>query len=62
MLQLACQEANVDPIVRNKTVDILARHIDDALMYQRDHGARRKNVYIFAIIRVGKGYDRLFSQ
>ncbi|PAV60769.1 hypothetical protein WR25_22104 [Diploscapter pachys] len=61
VLQLACQEANVDPIVRNKTVDILARHIDDALMYQRDHGARRKNVYIFAIIRVGKFYGAYVS-
>nr|CDJ87673.1 Innexin domain containing protein [Haemonchus contortus] len=51
VLQLACQEQNVDPLVRNKTIEILARHIDDALMYQREHGARKKNVYVFAVIR-----------
>uniref|UniRef100_A0A1I7WN86 Innexin n=1 Tax=Heterorhabditis bacteriophora TaxID=37862 RepID=A0A1I7WN86_HETBA len=54
VLQLACQEQNVDPIVRNKTVDILARHIDDALMYQRDHGSRRRNIYVFAVVRIGQ--------
>lgn len=27
VLQLACQEQNVDPLVRNKTIDVLARHI-----------------------------------
>ncbi|EPB78821.1 Innexin [Ancylostoma ceylanicum] len=54
VLQLACQEQNVDPLVRNKTIDVLARHIDDALMYQREHGARKKNIYIFAVVRVGE--------
>ncbi|VDO05626.1 unnamed protein product [Haemonchus placei] len=58
VLQLACQEQNVDPLVRNKTIEILARHIDDALMYQREHGARKKNVYVFAVIRVGKGVSK----
>ncbi|KAK5966536.1 Innexin unc-9 [Trichostrongylus colubriformis] len=61
VLQLACQEQNVDPLVRNKTIDILARHIDDALMYQREHGARKKNVYIFAVVRVGKFYGAYVS-
>ncbi|KHJ93748.1 hypothetical protein OESDEN_06333 [Oesophagostomum dentatum] len=27
VLQLACQEQNVDPLVRNRTIDVLARHI-----------------------------------
>lgn len=31
VLQLACQEQNVDPLVRNKTIDILARHIGTGL-------------------------------
>nr|CDJ90691.1 Innexin domain containing protein [Haemonchus contortus] len=61
VLQLACQEQNVDPLVRNKTIEILARHIDDALMYQREHGARKKNVYVFAVIRVGKFYGAYVS-
>ncbi|CAI4222146.1 unnamed protein product [Auanema sp. JU1783] len=61
VLQLACQEQNVDPIVRAKTVDVLARHIDDALMYQRDHGAKRKNVYLFAFVRLGKFYGSYVS-
>ncbi|WKY06205.1 hypothetical protein Q1695_006422 [Nippostrongylus brasiliensis] len=61
VLQLACQEQNVDPLVRNKTIDVLARHIDDALMYQREHGARKKNVYIFAVVRVGKFYGAYVS-
>ncbi|KAK6050007.1 hypothetical protein COOONC_12488 [Cooperia oncophora] len=61
VLQLACQEQNVDPLVRNKTIDILARHIDDALMYQREHGARKKNIYIFAVVRVGKFYGAYVS-
>ncbi|EYC21086.1 hypothetical protein Aduo_012264 [Ancylostoma duodenale] len=61
VLQLACQEQNVDPLVRNKTIDVLARHIDDALMYQREHGARKKNIYIFAVVRVGKFYGAYVS-
>ncbi|KJH43341.1 Innexin [Dictyocaulus viviparus] len=61
VLQLACQEQNVDPLVRNRTIDILARHIDDALMYQREHGATKKNIYIFAVIRVGKFYGAYVS-
>ncbi|KAJ1362647.1 hypothetical protein KIN20_022273, partial [Parelaphostrongylus tenuis] len=56
VIQLACQEQNVDPLVRNKTIEILARHIDDALMYQRERGATKKNIYIFAVIRIGKFY------
>ncbi|PIO68646.1 Innexin, partial [Teladorsagia circumcincta] len=34
---------------------------DDALMYQREHGARKKNVYIFAVVRVGKFYGAYVS-
>ncbi|KHJ93747.1 Innexin [Oesophagostomum dentatum] len=31
VLQLACQEQNVDPLVRNRTIDVLARHIGHKL-------------------------------
>nr|pir hypothetical protein C18H7.2 - Caenorhabditis elegans [Caenorhabditis elegans] len=61
VLQLVCGDENVDPVVRDKTVDIVARHIDDALMYQRDHGARRHSVYIFAIFKLGKFYGAYVS-
>ncbi|KHJ93749.1 innexin-3 domain protein [Oesophagostomum dentatum] len=30
-------------------------------MYQREHGARKKNVYIFAVVRVGKFYGAYVS-
>uniref|UniRef100_A0A8R1HL30 Innexin n=2 Tax=Caenorhabditis japonica TaxID=281687 RepID=A0A8R1HL30_CAEJA len=61
VLQLVCGEQNVDPIVRDKTVDVVARHIDDALMYQREHGARRNSVYIFAVVKLGKFYGAYVS-
>ncbi|CAJ0931182.1 unnamed protein product, partial [Mesorhabditis belari] len=61
VLQLACQDQNVDPTHRDQAVGIVARHIDDALMYQRDHGSRRKNIYIFAVVRVGKFYGAYVS-
>ncbi|PIC36151.1 hypothetical protein B9Z55_015253 [Caenorhabditis nigoni] len=61
VLQLVCGEQNVDPVVRDKTVDIVARHIDDALMYQREHGARRNSVYIFAVVKLGKFYGAYVS-
>uniref|UniRef100_A0A0M3JJ41 Transcriptional regulator n=1 Tax=Anisakis simplex TaxID=6269 RepID=A0A0M3JJ41_ANISI len=44
VLQLASQEQNVDPVVRDHAVEILTRHIDDALKYQRDYGSRNKSV------------------
>lgn len=44
VLQLASQEQNVDPIVRDQSVEVLSRHIDDALKYQRDYGLRNKSV------------------
>ncbi|CAJ0574536.1 unnamed protein product, partial [Mesorhabditis spiculigera] len=61
VLQLACQDQNVDPTHRDQAVGIVARHIDDALVYQRDHGSRRKNIYIFAVVRVGKFYGAYVS-
>ncbi|KIH61743.1 hypothetical protein ANCDUO_07978 [Ancylostoma duodenale] len=33
---------------------MLSSQSDDALMYQREHGARKKNIYIFAVVRVGE--------
>ncbi|KAK6021210.1 Innexin, partial [Ostertagia ostertagi] len=40
---------------------MLSSQSDDALMYQREHGARKKNVYIFAVVRVGKFYGAYVS-
>ena len=57
-LQMACEDHNVDPLVRDKTIDVLARHIDDAIAYQRDHGARKKTIYIFAVVRLGSSLHK----
>lgn len=56
VLQTACQEQNIDPTVRDNTVDILSRHIDDVLLYQREFGSKRKNVFLFSLLRIGKVY------
>nr|CAD2159134.1 unnamed protein product [Meloidogyne enterolobii] len=56
VLSLACQEENVDPEVRDRSVDILTRHIDDALRYQRDLIIRSKGVFLFALINIGRLY------
>ncbi|KAK6056393.1 Innexin [Cooperia oncophora] len=40
---------------------MLSSQSDDALMYQREHGARKKNIYIFAVVRVGKFYGAYVS-
>lgn len=47
LVQLASQDQNIDPIVRDHSVEILTRHIDDALKYQRDYGSRNKSVRSF---------------
>lgn len=56
VLQTACQEQNVDPEVRNRIIDILARHVDDALRYQRELIKKNKNVFLFALVSVGRIY------
>uniref|UniRef100_A0A183CEJ6 Innexin n=1 Tax=Globodera pallida TaxID=36090 RepID=A0A183CEJ6_GLOPA len=56
VLGVACQEENVDPEVRDRTIDVIARHIDDALRYQRDLIARSRGVFLFALINVGRIY------
>ncbi|KAL3118165.1 hypothetical protein niasHT_001939 [Heterodera trifolii] len=56
VLGVACQEENVDPEVRDRTIDVMARHIDDALRYQRDLIARSRGVFLFALINVGRIY------
>lgn len=56
ILHTACNELNIDPVVRERTVDILARHVEDALRYQREFGNRQKSVFLFALINVGKLY------
>lgn len=56
VLQTACQEQNVDPDVRDRSIDILARHIDEALRYQRELINKSKNVFLFALVSVGRVY------
>ncbi|KAI6177901.1 Innexin [Aphelenchoides bicaudatus] len=56
VLQTACQDQNIDPEVREKTVDILTRHIDEALQYQRDYGVKNKSVFLFSLVNIGKLY------
>ncbi|KAF7639856.1 Innexin [Meloidogyne graminicola] len=56
VLSLACQDENVDPEVRDRSIDILTRHIDDALRYQRDLIIRSKGVFLFALINIGRLY------
>ena len=53
---MACNEHNLEPANRARTVHILSRHIDDALRYQRDFGHKKKAVYLWAFIRLGKYY------
>ncbi|VDK81967.1 unnamed protein product [Litomosoides sigmodontis] len=43
VIQLASQDQNVDPLIRDHSVEVLTRHIDDALKYQRDYGSRNKS-------------------
>ncbi|GMR48020.1 hypothetical protein PMAYCL1PPCAC_18215 [Pristionchus mayeri] len=54
VLQMACEQSNLDPIERRRTVDVLARHIDDALSYQRDRGTSGHEEYIFSALKLGK--------
>ncbi|VDN01264.1 unnamed protein product [Thelazia callipaeda] len=56
VVQLASQDQNVDPLIRDHSVEVLTRHIDDALKYQRDYGSRHKSVYLFAVLKLGKIY------
>jgi hypothetical protein len=53
VLQTACQDTNIDPEIREKTIDILTRHIDEALQYQRDYGAKNKSVFLFSLLNIG---------
>jgi hypothetical protein len=52
VLQRACADENLDPEVRDRNVDILARHVEDSLRYQRDLIAKSRNVFLFALINV----------
>ena len=56
ILQMACNEHNIEPENRARTVHILARHVDDALRYQRDFGNKQRPVYLWAFVRLGKYY------
>ncbi|KRY70821.1 Innexin unc-7, partial [Trichinella pseudospiralis] len=56
VLELACDSRNIEPQNRLYTVNVLARHIDDALRYQRDFGRKERSVYLWAFIRIGKFY------
>lgn len=56
VVQTACQDQNLDPETRDRTIDVLARHVDDALHYQRDLILKSKSVFLFALINVGKVY------
>ncbi|KAI1715496.1 innexin domain-containing protein [Ditylenchus destructor] len=56
VLQTACNEQNIDPDIRDRTVEILARHVEDALRYQRDLVAKSKSVFLFALVNVGRVY------
>lgn len=42
VLQTACAETNIDPEVRDRTVDVLVRHIEEALHFQREYSAKNK--------------------
>lgn len=53
---MAADDRNIEPQNRIHTVDILSRHIDDALRYQRDFGTKEKSIYLWAFIRIGKLY------
>ncbi|MCP9265587.1 Innexin [Dirofilaria immitis] len=61
VIQLASQDQNVDPLIRDHSVEVLTRHIDDALKYQRDYGSRNKSVYLFAVLKLGKIYGAYVS-
>ncbi|KAF8376195.1 inx-18 [Pristionchus pacificus] len=54
VLQMACEQSNLDPLERGRTVDVLARHIDDALSYQRDRGTSGHDEYLFSALKLGK--------
>ncbi|XP_003380878.1 innexin unc-7 [Trichinella spiralis] len=56
VLELACDSRNIEPQNRLYTVNVLARHIDDALRFQRDFGRKERSVYLWAFIRIGKFY------
>uniref|UniRef100_A0A1I8AUK9 Innexin n=1 Tax=Steinernema glaseri TaxID=37863 RepID=A0A1I8AUK9_9BILA len=56
VLQLACQDQNLDPIIRDRNVDVIVRHVDDALKYQRDFGTKTKHSFPAASLRLGKYY------
>lgn len=53
ILQTACQDSNIDPDIREKTVNILSRHIDETLQYQRDYGVKNKSVFLFSLLNIG---------
>ena len=42
VLQSACAETNLDPEVRDRTIDVLVRHIEEALQFQREYSAKNK--------------------
>ncbi|TMS38598.1 hypothetical protein L596_005288 [Steinernema carpocapsae] len=51
VLQLACQDQNLDPLIRDRNVDVIVRHVDDALKYQRDFGSKQKQSFPAATLR-----------
>lgn len=61
VLQTACQEQNIDPDIRDHAVEVLARHVDDVLRYQRELILKSKNVFLFALVKVGRMYGAYVS-
>uniref|UniRef100_A0A5S6QY30 Innexin n=1 Tax=Trichuris muris TaxID=70415 RepID=A0A5S6QY30_TRIMR len=56
VLELATDPRNIEPQNRLYTVNVLSRHIDDALRYQREYSRRERSVYLWAFVRIGKLY------
>lgn len=56
VLQMACDEHNIEPENRDRTVNILSRHVDDSLRHQRDFGTKSKSVYLWTCVKLGKFY------
>lgn len=56
ILHLACDDNNIEPENRSRTVEILTRHIDNALQIQRDYGHKSKSILVWIGVRLGKSY------
>lgn len=61
ILHLACDENNIEPVNRSRTVEILSRHIDNALQTQRDYGHKSTSIFWWIGVRLGKYYGAYVS-